>query len=61
MTLNGSGFRDTARVLRVTPATVIDKLKDYKGRQFAFVYKTNEVLTYYLFPVGLSKEKATAV
>ena len=31
MTLNGSGIRDTARVLRVSPVTVLNVLKNRAG------------------------------
>ena len=32
MTLNGSGIRDTARVLKISPATVINELKKKSRR-----------------------------
>ena len=31
MTLNGSGIRDTARVLKISPTTVINELKKKEG------------------------------
>jgi insertion element IS1 protein InsB len=37
MALNGSGIRDTARVLRVSPHTVIRELKRLRGHPIAAV------------------------
>jgi insertion element IS1 protein InsB len=34
MTLNGSGIRDTARVLGISPTTVIEELKKKNGSWF---------------------------
>jgi insertion element IS1 protein InsB len=46
MSLNGSGIRDTARVLKISPTTVINELK----KKEAALISVNEPLLNALFP-----------